>query len=104
GYADIVKLIEQAKLSPRATELSLAIFARIGAAEAKIHGIPLDKVHFHEVGAVDSIVDIVGVALAIDSLNPDRILSAPVPLGAGTIRIDHGLYPLPAPATLELMR
>jgi uncharacterized protein (DUF111 family) len=103
-YADIVKLIEAAGLSPRATKMALAIFAKIGAAEAKIHGIPLETVHFHEVGAVDSIVDIVGVALAIDSLNPDRILSAPVPLGAGTIRIDHGVYPVPAPATLEMMR
>ncbi|WP_309123104.1 LarC family nickel insertion protein [Paenibacillus sp.] len=104
GYADIVKLIEDAGLSERAAQLSLAIFAKIGAAESKIHGIPLETVHFHEVGAVDSIVDIVGVALAIDSLNPDRILSAPVPLGAGTIHIDHGLYPVPAPATLEMMR
>jgi len=104
GYADIVRLIENAGLSERATELSLAIFAKIGAAEAKIHGIPVETVHFHEVGAVDSIVDIVGVALAIDHLNPDRILSSPVPLGAGSIRIDHGLYPVPAPATLEMMR
>jgi uncharacterized protein (DUF111 family) len=103
-YADIIKLIEAAGLSPRATEMALAIFAKIGAAEAKIHGIPLETVHFHEVGAVDSIVDIVGVALAIDSLNPDRILSAPVPLGSGSIRIDHGVYPVPAPATLEMMR
>ncbi len=99
-----MKLIENAGLSERATQLSLAIFAKIGAAESKIHGIPLETVHFHEVGAVDSIVDIVGVALAIDNLNPDRILSAPVPLGAGTIHIDHGLYPVPAPATLEMMR
>jgi len=104
GYADIVKLIEDAGLSERAAQLSLAIFAKIGAAEAKIHGIPIETVHFHEVGAVDSIVDIVGVALAIDSLNPDRVISAPVPLGAGTIKIDHGVYPVPAPATLEMMR
>lgn len=104
AYADIVRLIEHAGISPRATELSLGIFAKIGEAEAKIHGISLSDVHFHEVGAVDSIVDIVGVALAIDSLNPDRIVSSPVPLGAGTVRIDHGVYPVPAPATLELMR
>lgn len=97
-------MIEQAGLSPRATELSLAIFTKIGEAEAKIHGIPLEQVHFHEVGAVDSIVDIVGVAIAVDYLEPDRIVSAPVPLGAGTIHIDHGLYPVPAPATLEMMR
>src|SRR5690606_15847495 len=80
GYADIVKLIEKAGLSERATRMSLAIFEKIGAAEAKIHGVPMETVHFHEVGAVDSIVDIVGVALAIDSLKPDRIMSSPVPL------------------------
>jgi pyridinium-3,5-bisthiocarboxylic acid mononucleotide nickel chelatase len=97
-------MIESAGLSDRATKLSLAIFAKIAAAESKIHNIPLDRVHFHEVGAVDSIVDIVGVALAIDNLSPDAILCSPVPLGSGKIRIDHGIYPVPAPATLEMMR
>ncbi|WP_199620608.1 nickel pincer cofactor biosynthesis protein LarC [Paenibacillus alkalitolerans] len=103
-YADIVKLIENAGLSTRTTQISLAIFEKIGAAEAKIHNIPMDRVHFHEVGAVDSIVDIVGVALAIDNLNPDFIVCSPVPLGSGSVRIDHGIYPVPAPATLEMMR
>lgn len=103
-YADIAHLIQSSELSARAKQISLDIFTKIGEAEAKIHGIPLDEVHFHEVGAVDSIVDIVGVALAIDHLHPDRILSSPVPLGSGTIHIDHGLYPVPAPATLEIMR
>ena len=70
----------------------------------KFTAFPIEKVHFHEVGAIDSIVDIVGVALAIDSLQIERIFASPVPLGSGTIHIDHGIYPVPAPATLEMMR
>lgn len=103
-YSDIVKLIQEAGFSKQTTQMSLTLFEKIGVAEAKIHGIPLSHVHFHEVGAIDSIVDIIGVALALDSLQIDRILSAPVPLGSGTVRCDHGLYPVPAPATLEMMR
>ncbi|MDD9271239.1 nickel pincer cofactor biosynthesis protein LarC [Paenibacillus sp. GCM10023248] len=103
-YSEIVKVIQGAGFNERVTALSLAIFEKIGIAEAKIHGIPVEKVHFHEVGAIDSIVDIVGVALAIDSLRIERIYASPVPLGSGTIHIDHGTYPVPAPATLEMMR
>lgn len=102
-YADIVKLIKQAGFNEQVQAMSLTMFAKIGEAEGKIHNLPLDKVHFHEVGAIDSIVDIIGVALAIDSLQIDKIMSAPVPLGSGTIRCDHGFYPVPAPATLEMM-
>ena len=103
-YAEIVRLIETAGLNENVTKMSLAIFEKIAIAEAKIHNQPLEKVHFHEVGAVDSIVDTVGVALAIDSLNVDRILSSPVPLGSGKVKCDHGTYPVPAPATLEIMK
>jgi uncharacterized protein (TIGR00299 family) protein len=103
-YSEIVQVIQSAGFNDRVTALSLAIFEKIGIAEAKIHGIPVEKVHFHEVGAIDSIVDIVGVALAIDSLQIERIFASPVPLGSGTIHIDHGTYPVPAPATLEMMR
>ncbi|MFB9751795.1 LarC family nickel insertion protein [Paenibacillus hodogayensis] len=103
-YADIVKMIQEAGFNERTTALSLAIFEKIGVAEGKIHGIPLEKVHFHEVGAIDSIVDVIGVALALDSLEADHIYCSPVPLGSGTVRCDHGLYPVPAPATLEMMR
>lgn len=103
-YSEIVKVIQSAGFNERVTALSLAIFEKIGIAEAKIHGIPVETVHFHEVGAIDSIVDIVGVALAIDSLQIERIYASPVPLGSGTIHIDHGIYPVPAPATLEMMR
>jgi uncharacterized protein (TIGR00299 family) protein len=103
-YSEIVKIISGAGFNERVTALSLAIFEKIGLAEAKIHGIAVEKVHFHEVGAIDSIVDIVGAALAIDSLQIEKIYASPVPLGSGTIHIDHGIYPVPAPATLEMMR
>jgi hypothetical protein len=103
-YSEIVELIRNAGFNEKVTAMSLAVFAKIGEAEAKIHNTPLENVHFHEVGAIDSIVDIIGAALALDSLQVDRIVSAPVPLGSGTIRCDHGVYPVPAPATLEIMR
>lgn len=103
-YAEITDAIRNAGFSERVTARSLAIFERIGQAEAKIHNVPLQKVHFHEVGAIDSIVDIVGVALALESLGVQRIVSSPLPLGSGTVRCDHGLYPVPAPATLEMMK
>jgi uncharacterized protein (TIGR00299 family) protein len=103
-YSEIVKVIGAAGFNERVTALSLAILEKIGMAEAKIHGIAMEKVHFHEVGAIDSIVDIVGAALAIDSLQVEKIYASPVPLGSGTIHIDHGIYPVPAPATLEMMR
>lgn len=103
-YADIVRMIHGAGLSARATALALAIFEKIGVAEGKIHGIPLDRVHFHEVGAIDSIADVVGVALALDSLDVERVYASPVPLGSGTVNCDHGIYPVPAPATLEMMK
>lgn len=79
-------------------------FAKIGEAEAKIHNMPLERVHFHEVGAIDSIVDIIGVALALDSLQVDKIVASPIPLGSGSVKCDHGIYPVPAPATLEIMK
>ncbi|WP_010271450.1 LarC family nickel insertion protein [Paenibacillus senegalensis] len=103
-YSEIVKFIKEAQFSPRVTDYSLKIFEQIAIAEGKIHNLPVEKVHFHEVGAIDSIVDVVGVALALDSLNIDEIISAPVPLGYGKIRCDHGIYPVPAPATLEMMK
>ena len=103
-YKEIVEMIVRAGFSEKATALALSIFEKIAVAEAKIHDVPVERVHFHEVGAIDSIVDVIGVALALDSLEADKIISSPVPLGSGSIRIDHGLYPVPAPATLEMMR
>ncbi|MCR8632872.1 nickel pincer cofactor biosynthesis protein LarC [Paenibacillus radicis (ex Xue et al. 2023)] len=103
-YSEIVKIIHDSGFNDRVIKLSLAIFEKIAIAEAKIHDVPVETVHFHEVGAIDSIVDVIGVALALDSLEVEKIFSSPVVLGSGTVRCDHGIYPVPAPATLEMMR
>ena len=84
--------------------MSLAIFKKIGEAEGHIHGLPLEKVHFHEVGAVDSIIDIIGAAILINQLGVQSVLSSAIPTGSGHIHIDHGIYPVPAPATLEILK
>jgi uncharacterized protein (TIGR00299 family) protein len=104
AYQDIVKLIEKAALPEEVKEMALRIFKKIGEAEAKIHGMLLEKVHFHEVGAVDSIIDIVGTAILIHQLAVQRVIASPVPVGSGRIHIDHGIYPVPAPATLEILK
>lgn len=101
---DIVELIDNGNLSGRAKDLSKRVFQRLGEAEAKVHGVDIQKVHFHEVGAVDSIADIVGNAIAIDLLGIERIQSSPVPTGCGTITIAHGRCSIPAPATAELLK
>jgi pyridinium-3,5-bisthiocarboxylic acid mononucleotide nickel chelatase len=104
SYKDIVRLIEEADFSQRVKDIALRIFKKIAEAEGLIHGVPLDKVHFHEVGAVDSIIDIIGTAILIDQLDIEVIKSSPIPVGTGKIRIDHGIYPVPAPATLEILK
>ncbi|MGD8192070.1 LarC family nickel insertion protein [Brevibacillus ginsengisoli] len=104
GYHDIVEMIKQTDLSEQVKKHALAIFYEIGKAESKIHNIPIEVVHFHEVGAVDSIVDIVGVSLALENLGIEALYCGPVPTGNGFVRCDHGLYPVPAPATLEILK
>ncbi|PAE27545.1 hypothetical protein CHI07_18680 [Paenibacillus sp. 7884-2] len=104
SYKDIVNLIKGAEFSEPVEETALKIFRKIGEAEGRIHGMPLEDVHFHEVGAVDSIIDIVGTAILLHQMEIDLVISAPVPVGSGKIRIDHGIYPVPAPATLEILR
>ena len=104
SYKDIVALIEGAGFVEPVKNTALKIFKRIGEAEGHIHGIPLEKVHFHEVGAVDSIIDIIGAAILIHQLGIDVIKSSPIPVGTGRIHIDHGIYPVPAPATLEILK
>ena len=105
AYSDIRKLIEAAPtLPPRAKERALAVFRAIGEAEAKVHGVSLDAIHFHEVGAVDSIVDICGAAVVLELLGDPEVYAAPPPLGSGSIRVAHGNMPIPVPATLELLR
>ncbi len=102
-FADIAKLIQGSKLSPWVKEKSVAVFHRVAVAEGKIHGHPPEQVHFHEVGAVDSIVDIVGACVALEMLGQPRVLAANPIEGTGTIRCAHGNFPIPAPATLEIL-
>ncbi|MEH7131200.1 LarC family nickel insertion protein [Neobacillus drentensis] len=104
AYKDIVGLIEKAGFDDPVKITALNIFKRIGEAEGHIHGIPLEKVQFHEVGAVDSIIDIIGAAILIHQLEIDVVKASPIPVGTGRIHIDHGIYPVPAPATLEILK
>lgn len=104
SYKHIVEMIKSAQFPEKAESFALRIFEKIGIAEGKIHGVPLEDVHFHEVGAVDSIIDIVGTAILLDEFNADAIYASPIPVGSGKIHIDHGIYPVPAPATLEILR
>ena len=99
----IVKMIEKAELPPRAKQNAIAVFRRLGEAEAEVHQVPIEKVHFHEVGASDSIADIVGACLALDLLDVDTVLSSPLNVGSGTVETEHGLLPVPAPATARLL-
>jgi uncharacterized protein (TIGR00299 family) protein len=103
GLSDVLSLIGAAAMPDRAAERARAIFRRLAEAEAKVHGIAAGEVHFHEVGAVDSIVDILGACLAMEQLGIDRVLCSPIALGSGTITCAHGELPVPAPATAELV-
>ncbi len=104
GLAEIRRIIAAADLPPAAREMSLRVFENLARAESRIHGVTPDEIHFHEVGAVDSIVDIVGACLARDMLGVEAVAVGPLPLGCGTIQCAHGLLPSPAPATVELLR
>ncbi len=99
----IEKIIQGAALSPRVEERSLAVFRRLAEVEAVIHQVPIEKVHFHEVGAVDSIVDIVGASIALDLLGVDRLHCSALNVGSGSVRCEHGTLPVPAPATAALL-
>lgn len=103
-FADIKAIIDASSLSAGVKALSTEIFSLIAQAEGKVHGISADEVHFHEVGAMDSIIDIIGAAMAIESLGPVKVFCSPVPLGSGTARTMHGVIPIPAPATVEILK
>jgi len=104
GYTDIVRLIEKAPLPPRVKQRAAAVFERLGRAEAKIHNCDLERVHFHEVGAIDSIADIVGACAGIELLGIEDLRCSPLNLGGGTVQCEHGVLPVPAPATTELLK
>lgn len=103
GLREILGHVDGSGLPPRAKATARAIFERIGRAEARVHGVPVDDVHFHEVGAVDSIVDVCGAAVALEFLGWPRVLSTPPELGRGIVRSAHGPMPIPPPAVLELL-
>jgi len=102
--SDIADILEWSDLSQRVKDDSLAIFTRLADAEAKIHGTSREEIHFHEVGAVDAIVDIVGSCILLEMLGVDRIVTSSLPCGHGTITCQHGIMPVPAPATMELLQ
>ena len=102
--AHILKMIEKASLPERAKQNASAVFQRLGEAEAAVHQVPVEHVHFHEVGAADSIADIVGACVAFELLGVTSIVSAPLNVGSGTVSTAHGLLPVPAPATAALLR
>jgi uncharacterized protein (TIGR00299 family) protein len=102
--SDIEKIIEKSGLDEKTRLLSKKIFMKIAVAEATVHGITLDKVHFHEVGAVDSIIDIVGAAICFNALKVDQVYVSVVELGGGMVKCDHGRLPVPAPATAEIIK
>jgi hypothetical protein len=102
--ADVEELIGRAGLADGVEQRSVAVFRRLAEAEARVHGEPVERVHFHEVGAVDAIVDVVGAVWGLTRLGAERVYVSPLPTGSGKVRSAHGLIPVPAPATLELAR
>ena len=103
NFADIQKLIQESTLSDWVKQKAVAVFHRVAVAEGKIHGHPPEEVHFHEVGAIDSIVDIVGACIALELLGKPRVLAAPVVEGTGWVNCAHGCFPVPTTATLEIL-
>jgi pyridinium-3,5-bisthiocarboxylic acid mononucleotide nickel chelatase len=104
GLSEIREIIKNARISDSAKKLAIKIFETLGAAEAKIHDIPVEKVHFHEVGAVDAMVDIVCASVGAEALHVDEIICSPLNVGGGTVQCAHGTFPVPAPATVELLQ
>ncbi|BCS89011.1 LarC family nickel insertion protein [Pseudodesulfovibrio sediminis] len=103
-YTDLIKIIEGSSIAGRAKERSATALRLLGEAEAKVHGVDLEGVHFHEIGAVDTIVDICGSMVLLEALGVEKVLSSPVDLGSGFVDCAHGRLPVPAPACAELAR
>jgi uncharacterized protein (TIGR00299 family) protein len=104
GLREILAILRRGRLPARALDLATAAFTRLAEAEARVHGVRVARVHFHEVGAIDAICDVAGAALAMDALGIEKLWSRPLPLSTGFVTMEHGRLPVPAPATLELMR
>jgi uncharacterized protein (TIGR00299 family) protein len=104
GLSEIREIIGKAGISDTARKTAIAIFEALGAAEAKIHATSIEKVHFHEVGAVDAMVDIVCAAVGAEALGVDKVICSPLNVGGGTVKCAHGTFPVPAPATVELLK
>ena len=101
---DVEAILAKGNLTPRQRDLAARIFRKVAEAESVAHGMPLERVHFHEVGALDSIADIVGAAVGLDLLGVERFTSSPVPTGTGTVKCAHGIMPVPTPGTAELLK
>lgn len=104
SWSSIDRMLADSSLPAPVSDLARRFFRRLGNAEAKVHGIPLDQVHFHEVGALDAIVDLTGAAIGLQMLGVERLICSPLPLSRGVVQSAHGPLPLPAPATLELLQ
>jgi uncharacterized protein (TIGR00299 family) protein len=104
GLKEIREIIRQSKISVPAKTTAIAIFEKLGAAESKIHNVPLDQIHFHEVGAADALVDIICAAVGAEALAVDEIICSPLNVGGGAVNCAHGTFPVPAPATVELLK
>jgi uncharacterized protein (TIGR00299 family) protein len=104
SWRTIRELLERSSLEDSVRERSLAVFARLAEAEGKVHGVPADEVHFHELGAADTLVDVCGVITLLAGLGVERVVCSPLPVARGLVRAAHGILPLPSPATLELLR
>ena len=104
GFTEIAGMITGSALPEPVKCRAVSVFRRLGEVEAKIHAVPLEQIHFHEIGAVDSIVDIVGVCIALELLDVEAVQASPLPCGSGFVETAHGKFPVPAPATLELLR
>ena len=104
SYRDIVAMLEATDLPARVKERALKTFEILGIAEARVHGTDIDSIHFHEVGALDAIADVVGVAVAVEHFEPTTIVCSPIPLGSGTVETEHGTLPVPAPAVTEILQ
>jgi uncharacterized protein (TIGR00299 family) protein len=104
GLTEIREIISKGAISESAKRSAIAIFEKLGQAESRIHNVPIEKIHFHEVGAVDALVDIVCSAVGAEALAVDEIICSPLNVGGGTVECEHGTFPVPAPATVELLK